>query len=164
MRPPIGSSINRVTVGRGRGGSLAAWEERFAPYVRAVRERFGFLESRGYGAARVSIGPRECTIVYWGDDGRANVALYNDLGGEPWAQIVPLSMTRADRTTRTFGLNEAIAVIAPDLEAPARKPTPLAESDERAWLDWYAGFLETHLDEVTRTSPELLDAIEARRA
>lgn len=147
-----------------RNESCANWEEQFATYVRAVREHFDFLESRGYGAARVSIAPRECTIVYWGHDGRANVALYNDLGSEPWVQIVPLNMTRADRSTRTFGLNEAIAVIAPDLAAPVKKPTPLDESEERAWLDWYAGFLETHLDAVTSPSLELLDAIESRRA
>jgi hypothetical protein len=146
-----------------RRGSSDGWDERFAPYVRAVHERFDFLQRHGYGAARVSVVPRECTIVYWGDDDRANVALYNDLGGEPWVQIVPLNMARADRTTRTFGLNEAIAVIAPDLEPPPKKPIPLDERDDQAWLDWYAGFLEKHLDAVTRPSSELLDTIEARR-
>lgn len=146
--------------------ALAAWRERFQPYVDAARELFAFLEASGYGAPRVTIRPRECVIVYWPEDresGRANVALYNDLGGEPWVQIVPLTMARADRSTRTFGLNEAMALLAPGREAPPKKAPPLAESDERAWLAWYADFLAERLDEITKPAATLLDAIESSR-
>lgn len=142
--------------------------EGWSPFVTAVEDRFRFLESHDYGPPRVSTTPRECTIVYWGagdrDQARANVAVYHDRGSEPWIQIVPLAMTAPDGSTRSFGLNEAIAVLSPahDQQRPKRKH-PLSEADEHAWLDWYARFLEAHLDAVTRPSPDLLDAIEAAR-
>lgn len=137
----------------------------FGRYIEEIRGRFAFLERRGYGAPRVSATQRECTVVYWGND-RANVALYNDSGGAPWVQIVPLSLSRADGSTRTFGLNEAIALLDPAHHAK-RPNAPASSSDhaqEDAWLQWYATFLADHFDEVLSPTTELLAAIEGARS
>ena len=137
----------------------------FDGYVQRVRASFGFLEQRGYGPPRVCVRGRECTVVYWGEQG-VNVAVYHDRGGAPWVQIVALRASRADGTTRTFGLNEAMAILDSDRTATA-PPVDGAGFDpaiERAWIEWYAGFLAEFADALLPPSAALLETIEAARA
>ncbi len=104
-------------------------------------------------------------VVYWGEQG-VNVAVYHDRGGAPWVQIVALRMSRADGTTRTFGLNEAMEILDSDRAATA-PPVEGADFDpviEQAWLEWYAGFLAEFADVVLPPSAALLETIEAARA
>ncbi|HET6610381.1 MAG TPA: hypothetical protein VFG83_00255 [Kofleriaceae bacterium] len=122
-----------------------------------VDASFAFLRERGFGEPRVTGSERECTIVYWGPT-RTNIAIYNDVGSEAWVQIVPLDLVDSDGSTRTFGLNEAAAILEPENEPPA-STNPVTDSAQRAWLTWYARLLEAHFDELVPPSPTLLDAM-----
>jgi hypothetical protein len=134
----------------------------FADLVDAVRERFALLHAVGYAEPSLSITVRECHLVYT-CEGRATIAVLDDRGSEPWVQVVPLWLTQPNGSTRTFGLNEAIAVLAPAIEGARPAPWSAGNRHPRAWIEWYGLALERHLDAITRPSSALLDQIEARR-
>lgn len=133
----------------------SSWREGYAPFIAATRERFAFLEESGYRAPEVFVTAPECTIVYKG--GGATIAVRTEYVDAPWVQVVPV-----EAPNRSFGLNEAMRLLAP-AEEPAREKPPFSEALWRAWMEFHAAFLESHLDEITKPSPELLDRIEARR-
>jgi hypothetical protein len=137
-------------------------EREFGDLIDAAFERLSFLAPLGYAPPRLSVSARECSIVYV-CDGRATIAVFDDRGSEPWMQIVPLWMTRADGTTRTFGLNEAFAVLSPQLHDSRPRSWSKNSASIREWIDWYGRGLEDHLDAISRPSDSLLDLIEARR-
>lgn len=138
----------------------------FADFIEAVRQCFAFLAEHGFDEPRIHLWPpRECTLVYWGTDG-VNVAVFHDLGGPPQVQIVPLRHSRADGSTRSFGLGEAVAELAPRLnrQRPGSGVAGWERHLDTAWLEWYAGFLRAHAADVLAPAPALLDRIEARRS
>lgn len=102
--------------------------------------------------------------MYWGASG-TNVAIFHDLGGPPCVFVVPLPMRRADGSTRSFGVQEAVAVLAPTYEG--QRPGPWQAGWDRhldpAWLDWYADFLRERAAALLNPSRSLLDRIDARR-
>lgn len=141
------------------------WSETFKPYINAVKKRFVFLEkTKEYEAPKISIGNRECSIVYWGLN-KVNIAFFHDLGSPSNVFIIPLLITREDGSTRSFGLLEVISVL--DSEYLKKQPaSPYSVTDyklEGLWLDWYAGFLKHNLKKVISPSLKFICDIEAKR-
>jgi len=136
----------------------------FPAYIEAVISRFGFLLAEGYDRPRISVRDRECAIVYWGRN-KPIIAIYHDMGGPPYVEVVPLDYLRGDGSVRSYGLAEAMPILTPVHDGPP-------ELSERwyhrlsaicPWLDWYAAFLQTHVQAIIHPSCEFLDAIERRR-
>lgn len=147
----------------------AIWKKTFAPFVKALRERFAFIEEMDcYGEPNVSIRDRECSVVYWGDHTKwAHIAVYHDLGSEPKVFIVPLWLQDAKGATLSFGLTEAIAVLDPLYGKSSPHWPDLADKRstlECVWIDWYAHFLEAYLVKVVNPGPQVLEAIAHRRS
>lgn len=133
--------------------ATSGWEA----YVALVRRHLHFLEDHGYAEPRVWTAMRECSIVYR-SDARAIIDVLDDFGSEPIVRVVPRDLVNRHGSPRSFGLREAAPVIAPGFG-----PAPPQERDVDAWFRWYASLLRGYLDAITRPSPSLLDAIEARR-
>lgn len=135
------------------------WERGYAPYIDRCRMGFAFLErEHGYGFPEANVTPPEFSIE-WRKPGRA-VTIVTEYYLPPFLQIYP------GDPYRTFGLNEAAAVLEPEIltRHPEVSGGSLVHPDEFGRiLDVWSAFLRAHAEEILGDPGPLFDRIAALR-
>ena len=151
-------SLRGGAAGRPRDG-----RNELPPTYQAMRRRveraFRFLvRDHGYSGPELFYRSPQFDLRYRKGD-RA-VFLLSEYFQEPWVQIRP------PRPDERFGLNEAIAVLAPEswTAHPPRKSGGLDADEAAAWIEYYAAFLKQHAREIIDDHASVFARVQAWRA